>query len=156
MRTGVILCAAAMLLSGIQVQAAQQSEHAGDAEAQEAAQEQKEAAQEKKEAEQDRLDQMQDLYDQGRDALDEAHYREAEQTFGELAKMNGPQTDAALYWKAHSQIARERRKRHWRALRTSRNVSPRAGGKKTLKHSRSRCGRRRAVRRIPMRRATMI
>ncbi len=102
-RTGVILCAAAMLLSGIQVQAAQQSEHAGDAEAQEAAQEQKEAAQEKKEAEQDRLEQMQDLYDQGRDALDEAHYREAEQTFGELAKMNGPQTDAALYWKAYSQ-----------------------------------------------------
>jgi HEAT repeat protein len=102
-RTGVILCAAAMLFTGGRLQAAQQSEHDSDAEAREAAQEQKEAEQAKKEAEQDRLEQMQDLYDQGRDALDEAHYREAEQTFGELAKMNGPQTDAALYWKAYSQ-----------------------------------------------------
>jgi HEAT repeats/Tetratricopeptide repeat len=43
------------------------------------------------------------LYDEGREALDEDQFREAERSFTELVKMNGPQTDAALYWTAYAQ-----------------------------------------------------
>jgi hypothetical protein len=56
-----------------------------------------------REAEQDRMDRMQELYDQGREALDEDQFREAERSFSELAKLGGPQTDAALYWTAYAQ-----------------------------------------------------
>jgi len=56
-----------------------------------------------KEAEQERLERMQELYDEGREALDEDQFREAERSFTELVKMNGPQTDAALYWTAYAQ-----------------------------------------------------
>ena len=56
-----------------------------------------------KEAEQERLERLQELYDEGREALDEDQFREAERSFTELVKMNGPQTDAALYWTAYSQ-----------------------------------------------------
>ena len=59
--------------------------------------------QEKRDAEQDRLDHMQELYDDGREALDDDKYQQAAETFSELAKMNGPQTDAALYWKAYAE-----------------------------------------------------
>ena len=94
-RTGVIYCTTAMVLAGGRLMAApQQSEHDQEA---------REAEQERKQKEQERLDRMQELYDEGRDALDEEHYREAEQRFSDLAQMNGPQTDAALYWKAYAQ-----------------------------------------------------
>ena len=56
-----------------------------------------------REAEQERAERMQELYDQGREALDEDQFREAERSFTELAKLNGPQTDAALYWTAYAQ-----------------------------------------------------
>jgi HEAT repeat protein len=56
-----------------------------------------------REAEQDRTERMQELYDQGREALDQDQFREAERSFTELVKLNGPQTDAALYWTAYAQ-----------------------------------------------------
>jgi HEAT repeat protein len=59
--------------------------------------------QEARDREQDRLDRMDDLYQEGRDALEEDRYDRAEAKFGQLADMNGPQTDAALYWKAYAE-----------------------------------------------------
>jgi HEAT repeat protein len=54
-------------------------------------------------AEQERMDRMQELYDEGREALDQDEFQEAERSFTELVKLNGPQTDAALYWTAYAQ-----------------------------------------------------
>lgn len=56
-----------------------------------------------REAEQERTERMQELYDEGREALDQDQFREAERSFTELVKLNGPQTDAALYWTAYAQ-----------------------------------------------------
>jgi hypothetical protein len=58
--------------------------------------------QEKKDAEQARLDRLQELYDEGRGFLDEGDYGDAGKKFSELAKLAGPQADAALYWKAYA------------------------------------------------------
>jgi HEAT repeats len=66
-------------------------------------QEARDREQEKKDREQDRLDRLQELYDGGREELDEDKYQQAEQKFNELVKMNGPQTDAALYWRAYAE-----------------------------------------------------
>jgi HEAT repeat protein len=65
--------------------------------------------QEKNEAEQVRAVHLQDLYDEGREALDEGHYDQAEKKFTELVSLNGPQTDAALYWKAYTENQQGRR-----------------------------------------------
>ena len=59
--------------------------------------------QEKRDREQERLDRMSEMYEGGREALDDDHYDKAEAEFGKLAQMNGPQTDAALYWKAYAE-----------------------------------------------------
>jgi hypothetical protein len=59
--------------------------------------------QQKKDAEQQRLDHMQELYDDGRGYLDEENYGDALKKFTELAELKGPQTDAALYWKAYAE-----------------------------------------------------
>jgi HEAT repeats len=59
--------------------------------------------QEKKDQEQERLDRIQELYDDGRNYLDEESYGDAVNKFSELAALNGPQTDAALYWKAYAE-----------------------------------------------------
>lgn len=56
-----------------------------------------------REAEQERMERMQELYDEGREALDQDEFREAERSFTELVKLNGPQTDAALYWTAYAE-----------------------------------------------------
>jgi hypothetical protein len=56
-----------------------------------------------RDAEQERAERMQELYDEGREALDEDEFRQAERSFTELVKLNGPQTDAALYWMAYAQ-----------------------------------------------------
>lgn len=85
-----------------------------DQEAREREQERKEREQEKREREeerreeerereQERADRLEELYDDGREALDEDRYEKAAEKFAELAKMNGPQTDAALYWKAYAE-----------------------------------------------------
>jgi hypothetical protein len=52
---------------------------------------------------QEKADRLQELYDDGREDLDEDRYDQAESKFKQLADMNGPQTDAALYWKAYAE-----------------------------------------------------
>lgn len=76
---------------------------------QEKREEAREREQEKKEREQERIERMQERYDDAREALDDEKYQVAEQKFAELAKMNGPQTDAALYWKALAQYRQGKR-----------------------------------------------
>jgi HEAT repeat protein len=66
-------------------------------------QEQRDREQEKRDREQEARDHEQELYEDGREALDEDHYDRAVSAFAELAKLNGPQTDAALYWEAYAQ-----------------------------------------------------
>src|SRR3984893_7329881 len=65
-------------------------------------QEKRDRQQEKRHREQERLDRLEELYDNGREALDEERYEQARDRFSELAKANGPQTDAALYWEAYA------------------------------------------------------
>src|SRR5438309_198807 len=62
-----------------------------------------EKEQERRDREQEKLDRQQELYDNGREALDDDHYEKAAAEFAELVKLNGPQTDAALYWKAYAE-----------------------------------------------------
>jgi len=59
--------------------------------------------QEKRDREQERAERNSELYDDGREALDEDDYNRAESQFAELVTLNGPQTDAALYWKAYAE-----------------------------------------------------
>ena len=66
-------------------------------------QEKRDREQEKRDREQERLDKQGELYENGREALDEDRYDRAEAKFDELAQLNGPQTDAALYWKAYAE-----------------------------------------------------
>jgi hypothetical protein len=66
-------------------------------------QEARDREQEKKDREQERLDRQSELYENGREALDEDRYDRAEAKFDQLAQLNGPQTDAALYWKAYAE-----------------------------------------------------
>jgi HEAT repeat protein len=72
-------------------------------EAREREQEKREREQEAKERELEKIERLEELYDEGREALDDDHYDRAEAKFDQLAQMNGPQTDAALYWKAYAQ-----------------------------------------------------
>jgi HEAT repeat protein len=82
---------------------AQQEARDREQEKREQEQERKDQEQEKKDQEQERLDQMQEMYDQGREALEHKEFDEALSTFDKLSRMNGPQTDAALYWKAYAE-----------------------------------------------------
>lgn len=66
-------------------------------------QEKREQEEEAREQAQEKVEQLQELYDDGREDLDEDRYDQAESKFKQLADMNGPQTDAALYWKAYAQ-----------------------------------------------------
>lgn len=66
-------------------------------------QEARDREQEKRDREQERVDRLQELYEDGRDDLDEDRYDRAAAKFKQLADMNGPQTDAALYWKAYAE-----------------------------------------------------
>lgn len=72
-------------------------------EAREREEEKREREQEAKEREQEKIERMEELYDDGREDLDEDRYDRAAAKFKELADMNGPQTDAALYWKAYAE-----------------------------------------------------
>ncbi|HEX4537113.1 MAG TPA: HEAT repeat domain-containing protein [Candidatus Acidoferrum sp.] len=65
-------------------------------------QEKRDREQEKKDRDQERLDRLEELYDNGREALDDEKYEQARDKFAALAKANGPQTDAALYWQAYA------------------------------------------------------
>jgi HEAT repeats len=66
-------------------------------------QERRDREQERRDREQERAERNSELYDDGREALDEDDYNKAESQFAELAALNGPQTDAALYWKAYAE-----------------------------------------------------
>ncbi|MGB6597623.1 MAG: HEAT repeat domain-containing protein [Candidatus Acidiferrum sp.] len=66
-------------------------------------QEVRDREQEKKDQEQERLERLDELYSDGREALDEDRYDQADSKFSELVGMNGPQTDAAMYWKAYAE-----------------------------------------------------
>jgi hypothetical protein len=66
-------------------------------------QERRDREQERRDREQERAERNSELYDDGREALDEDDYNRAESQFTELAALNGPQTDAALYWKAYAE-----------------------------------------------------
>jgi TolA-binding protein len=66
-------------------------------------QEARDREQEKRDREQERLDRQSELYDGAREDLDDDRYEKAEAKFDRLAQMNGPQTDAALYWKAYTE-----------------------------------------------------
>jgi HEAT repeats len=66
-------------------------------------QEARDREQEKRDRAQERAERVDELYDEGREALDEDRYDRADGKFTELAEMNGPQTDAALYWKAYAE-----------------------------------------------------
>src|ERR1700681_2360989 len=65
-------------------------------------QEKRDREQEKRDREREHADRLEELYDNGREALDEEKYEQARERFSELAKTNGPQTDAALYWEAYA------------------------------------------------------
>ncbi len=110
-RAGIICFTAALLnlAIGSRAMAAQQggskgqSAEAADENQGEKQQAERERQAQAKEAEQERMERMQELYDEGREALDQDEFREAERSFTELVKLNGPQTDAALYWTAYAQ-----------------------------------------------------
>src|SRR5260370_2595454 len=77
---------------------------------QEGEQERRDREQEKRDGEeeagdgaQEKADRLQELYEDGREALDEDRYDQAQAKFKQLADLNGPQTDAALYWKAYAE-----------------------------------------------------
>jgi hypothetical protein len=72
-------------------------------EARDREEEKRDREQEARDRAQDRADRLQELYDDGREDLDEDRYDQAESKFKQLADMNGPQTDAALYWKAYAE-----------------------------------------------------
>jgi hypothetical protein len=72
-------------------------------EARDREQEKRDREQERRDREQERLDRLSELYENGREALDEDRYDRAEAKFDQLAQLNGPQTDAALYWKAYAE-----------------------------------------------------
>lgn len=91
-------------VAGLVASQAAQEKAQADADAQrQREQERRDRAQEKSDREQDRADRLQELYENGREALDDNRYQQAEDKFTQLAAMNGPQTDAALYWKAYAQ-----------------------------------------------------
>jgi hypothetical protein len=72
-------------------------------EARDREQEKRDREQEARERAQEKAERLEELYDDGREALDEDRYDKAEAKFDQLAQLNGPQTDAALYWKAYAQ-----------------------------------------------------
>jgi hypothetical protein len=71
-------------------------------EARDREQEKRDREEEARDRAQEKLDRLQELYEDGRDDLDEDRYDKAAAKFKALADMNGPQTDAALYWIAYA------------------------------------------------------
>jgi len=81
----------------------EQEKHEREQEAKEREDEKHEREQEARERAQEKVERLQELYDNGREDLDEDRYDRAAAKFKQLADMNGPQTDAALYWKAYAE-----------------------------------------------------
>jgi hypothetical protein len=72
-------------------------------EARDREEERRDREEEARERAQEKIERLQELYDDGREDLDDDQYDKAEAKFKQLADMNGPQTDAALYWKAYAE-----------------------------------------------------
>jgi HEAT repeats len=100
---GTNLQAADSLQDPQEVQDKEQERRDREQEARDREQEKREREQEARERAQEKVERLQELYDDGREALDEDRYDQAESKFKQLADMNGPQTDAALYWKAYAE-----------------------------------------------------
>lgn len=81
----------------------EQEQRDREQEARDREQEQRDREEEARDREQEKLERLTELYDDGREALDDDRYDKAEAKFDALAQMNGPQTDAALYWKAYAE-----------------------------------------------------
>src|ERR1700674_4628294 len=81
----------------------EQEKREREQEAREREDEKREREQEARERAQEKIERLQELYDNGREDLDEDRYDRAAAKFKELADINGPQTDAALYWKAYAE-----------------------------------------------------
>lgn len=71
-------------------------------EARDREQEKRDREQEARDRAQEKADRLEELYEDGREALDEDRFDKAEAKFQQLAQLNGPQADAALYWKAYA------------------------------------------------------
>ena len=120
-QTGIVWMAIAALLMAPSAARAQRFEIANsraveflqdpqESRDQEREQERRDREQEKRDREeeardraQEKADRLQELYEDGREALDEDRYDQAQAKFKQLADLNGPQTDAALYWKAYAE-----------------------------------------------------
>lgn len=100
---GTNLQAADSLQDPQEVQDKEQERRDREQEARDREQEKREREEEARERAQEKVERLQELYDDGREALDEDRYDQAESKFKQLADMNGPQTDAALYWKAYAE-----------------------------------------------------
>lgn len=72
-------------------------------EARDREEERRDREQEARDRAEEKAERLQELYDDGREALDEDRYDQAQAKFKQLADLNGPQTDAALYWKAYAE-----------------------------------------------------
>jgi HEAT repeats len=72
-------------------------------EAREREEEKREREEQARERAQEKIERLQELYDDGREALDDDRYDQAASKFQQLVELNGPQTDAALYWKAYAE-----------------------------------------------------
>jgi len=81
----------------------QQEKRDREQEARDREEEKRDREQEARERAQEKIERLQELYDDGREDLDEDRYDQAAAKFKQLADMNGPQTDAALYWKAYAE-----------------------------------------------------
>ena len=81
----------------------EQEKREREQEAKEREDEKREREQEARERAQEKIERLQELYDDGREDLDDDRYDRAAEKFRQLAEMNGPQTDAALYWKAYAE-----------------------------------------------------
>jgi len=81
----------------------EQEKREREQEAREREEEKREREQEARERVQEKIERQQELYDDGREDLDEDRYDRAAEKFRQLADLNGPQTDAALYWKAYAE-----------------------------------------------------
>jgi hypothetical protein len=95
--------AADSLLDPQEAQDREEEKREREQEARDREQERRDREQEARDNAQERADRLQELYDDGREALDDDRYDQAEGKFKQLADLNGPQTDAALYWKAYAE-----------------------------------------------------
>ncbi len=97
------LRAANSLQDSQEAQDKEQEKRDREQEARDREEEKRDREQEARDRAQEKVERLQELYDDGREALDEDRYDQAEAKFKLLADMSGPQTDAALYWKAYAE-----------------------------------------------------